>query len=412
MKKKKLKKKYYKILTVVLSLFIVIVLFFAFGGFLLKLDSNSLNKTNEIEFDTKDFTYPKVTCKYLGFNISKKIKRTNDIDVKKVGKQELKYTCKELTFKKEIAVKYDVVDKVPPVIKLNGKNDITLYVGDKFKDGGATATDNVDGDISKKVIVEGTVNTKKVGKAVITYTVTDSSGHKSVVKRKVTVKEKPKYYTPTGGSSNMSCGEAGVIYLTFDDGPNPYHTPTILNVLKKYGVKATFFVTMAGPDNLIKREYNEGHTVALHSASHDYAKIYKSSDAFWQDMATVSKRVERITGKKTMMFRFPGGASNTVSRHYSIGIMSQLAREADNTGYSYFDWNISSGDAGETTDPNQEYRNVVNSLSKTRGNVVLMHDIKEHTANAIESIVKYGKDNGYQFKVLTPDIVCHQGINN
>ena len=81
-------------------------------------------------------------------------------------------------------------------------------------------------------------------------------------------------------------------------------------------------------------------------------------------------------------------------------------------GYAYFDWNISSGDAGGTTDPNVEYQNVISGLSKKKGNVILMHDIKKHTSQAIEKIVKYGLDNGYTFKVLTPDVVCHQRINN
>jgi peptidoglycan/xylan/chitin deacetylase (PgdA/CDA1 family) len=92
--------------------------------------------------------------------------------------------------------------------------------------------------------------------------------------------------------------------------------------------------------------------------------------------------------------------------------MSQLAKEVEAKGYGYFDWNISSGDAGGTTDPNVEYKNVINSLSKSRGNVILMHDIKKHTSQAIGKIIKYGLDNGYKFKVLTKDVVCHQRINN
>ena len=129
-------------------------------------------------------------------------------------------------------------------------------------------------------------------------------------------------------------------------------------------------------------------------------------------MNTVGDRVTRITGKKSTLLRFPGGVSNTVSRKYKSGIMTQLAKEVEAQGYAYFDWNISSGDAGGTTDPNVEYKNVINSLSKKRGNVILMHDIKKHTSLAIENIVKYGLDNGYTFKVLTNDVVCHQRINN
>ncbi|MBQ6538793.1 MAG: polysaccharide deacetylase family protein [Bacilli bacterium] len=411
MKKKRLKKKYI-IIVIVAVILLLVLLFFLFGDNFLKLETKS-KKTTEVEYATKDFKYPKVTCKYLGIDKSKNIKRLNNIDLKKVGKQDIKYSCKTLTFKKDIKVKYDVVDKVAPEMKLKGDKSLTIYVGEKYVDKGVTATDNVDGDISKKVVVEGTVNTKKEGKTEITYTITDSSGNKTTLKRTVTVKKRPvngpRY---SGGGSSMGCGEAGVIYLTFDDGPNGLYTPVILDALKKHGVKATFFVTMAGPDSMIKREYNEGHAVALHTASHDYGYIYSSSANYWADLNKVSARVERLTGKKSMLMRFPGGVSNTISRHYKNGIMSQLAKEVEDKGYTYFDWNISSGDAGGTTDPNQEYRNVVNSLSKSRGNVILMHDIKKHTSLAIDSIIKYGKDNGYQFKVLTSDVICHQGINN
>ena len=169
---------------------------------------------------------------------------------------------------------------------------------------------------------------------------------------------------------------------------------------------------------MIKREYEEGHTVALHSKTHDYATIYKSSDAFWSDIGAISDRVERITGQKSKLFRFPGGSSNTVSRHYNTGIMTRLANEASEKGYTYFDWNISSGDAGGLTSStfqgkvDEEVANVTRNLSKSRGNVVLMHDIKQTTANAIERIVKYGKDNGYTFDVLDSSVVCHQKINN
>ena len=86
--------------------------------------------------------------------------------------------------------------------------------------------------------------------------------------------------------------------------------------------------------------------------------------------------------------------------------MSQLANEAASKGYTYFDWNVSSGDSGGTTNPDTEFKNVKNGLSKSKGNVILMHDIKEHTMKAIENIVKYGLDNGYSFKVLDSTVTC------
>ncbi len=412
---KKMKKYFTKRRLIIMGivLFVIIlfvVLFFAFGGKLLKVDASGFNKTIKVKYQDEKFKYPKVECSYLGSKVV--AHRDKKLNLSKIGSQSIKYTCKKFTFEKEVTYKYDVIDTIPPEIKLNGEEKVSIYVNDKYTDKGATATDNVDGELTDKITVEGTVDTKKEGTYVLTYKVQDSSNHESIVKRTVTVKKKPVTRFYSSSSSNLGCGEAGVVYLTFDDGPNGIYTPVILNVLKKYGVKATFFVTSAGPDSLIKREYDEGHAVGLHSSSHDYSKIYRSSEAFWTDMNKVASRVERITGKKTTLLRFPGGVSNTVSRKYKSGIMSQLAKEVEDKGYAYFDWNISSGDAGGTTNPDVEYRNVINGFSKSRGSVILMHDIKKHTSEAIERIVKYGLDNGYQFKVLTNDVVCHQRINN
>ena len=69
-------------------------------------------------------------------------------------------------------------------------------------------------------------------------------------------------------------------------------------------------------------------------------------------------------------------------------------------GYSYFDWNVSSGDAGSCTTPDCVYNSVINGLSKNKINVVLMHDIKMFTADALKSIIDYCKLNGYTFKTI------------
>ncbi len=288
-------------------------------------------------------------------------------------------------------------DKTSPEIILNGNETIYITVGNKYNEQGATAKDNCDDDLTGSIKTEGTVDTNTVGTYTISYSVQDLSNNSTTKERKVIVQKAAQKL-----SSSLGCGAAGTIYLTFDDGPNDSYTPTILNVLKKYGVKATFFVTRAGSDSLIAREYNEGHAVAVHTWTHDYGQIYASSEAFWNDFNKVQDRIKRITGTETKIMRFPGGASNTVSKVS----MSQLANEALSKGYNYIDWNISSGDAGGTTDPNQECRNVTGSLSKSRGNVVLMHDIKKHTMNAIDCIVKYGVDNGYSFAKLDSSVVC------
>ena len=114
-----------------------------------------------------------------------------------------------------------------------------------------------------------------------------------------------------------------------------------------------------------------------------------------------------------MIIRFPGGSSNTISRRYCQNIMSTLTSEVLNRGYHYFDWNISSGDAGSVKTASGVYNNVVKNLSKTRTNMVLMHDIKSYTKDALRDIIRYGKENGYRFERITMDTkMITQRVNN
>lgn len=296
-------------------------------------------------------------------------------------------------------------DKIAPTITLKGNKTITLYLGNTWKEPGYTATDNCDNDITNNVVKSGTVNPNKLGTYKITYTVKDMTGNQAVVERTVKVISKPV--------NNNSGSNKGVIYLTFDDGPKQGTTNVILDILKEENVPATFFVTNSGPDSLIKREYDEGHTVGLHTASHNYATVYKSVDSYYNDLLQVQNRVKRITGYESKIIRFPGGSSNTISKKYSKGIMTILTKDVVNKGYRYFDWNISSGDAGETTSSSGVYNYVVKSLSKNRSNVVLMHDIKPYTRDALRNIIRYGKNNGYTFAKITMStpMVTHH-VNN
>lgn len=82
------------------------------------------------------------------------------------------------------------VEDEKPVIKLKGKKTITIYVGDKYVDEGATASDKEDGDLTDKILVENDVDSSKTGKYKVIYTVEDSYGNKVTKKRAVVVKEK------------------------------------------------------------------------------------------------------------------------------------------------------------------------------------------------------------------------------
>ncbi len=300
--------------------------------------------------------------------------------------------------KKVIIRKIKYQDKEKPEITLNGEDYLTVYLNEDYQEPGYSVSDNCDKKIKEKVKIKSSINTKKPGLYKIEYQVRDSSKNKDSKVRYVSV-SKPL--------------QKGAIYLTFDDGPRLETTSAILDILKEEGVKATFFVTNKGPDSLIQREYAEGHTIALHTASHDYSYLYSSVENYFKDLESVGNRVKRLTGMDTKIIRFPGGSSNTVSRKYKEGIMSILTKEVLKRGYKYFDWNINSGDAGVTTNPLEEVSLVTSKLSKEKENVVLMHDIKTHTKEALRDIIRYGKENGYTFLPLTmDDDILTQKVNN
>lgn len=304
-----------------------------------------------------------------------------------------------------LEVRINRSDEEAPVITLTNNSTVYLTSGETYNEPGYTAIDNCDGDITSKVTIEGTVGTN-IGTYHLIYKVTDSAGNTGTTTRTVIRRNS----TPP---PNNGVIENNTIYLTFDDGPSALTTGYILDVLKEEGIKATFFVTCNGPDSLIKRIYDEGHTIALHTASHNYSYIYSSVDNYFTDLKKVSDRVKNITGVESKIIRFPGGSSNTISRTYHYGIMTELTNEVIAKGYRYYDWNVDSNDAGSASSSEEVYKNVINSLSPYRANMVLMHDIKTTTKNAIRDIIHYGKNNGYTFKKIENNTyMIHHPVNN
>ena len=222
--------------------------------------------------------------------------------------------------------------------------------------------------------------------------------------------------TKTATTDNKKSNN-GVIWLTFDDGPSANITPKVLDILKKENIKATFFVINYSNSNehLLKREVAEGHTIGIHGYSHEYSKIYKSKETFMSNVYTLQDRIYKSTGVKSMYTRFPGGSSNTVSRKYCKGIMTELTKEMLAKGFKYYDWNISSGDAGGAKDAKGVYKNVTKNLSKKRGNMVLMHDFgaNKKGLEALPKIIEYAKKEGYTFAPIDDNTPMYaQHVNN
>lgn len=281
-------------------------------------------------------------------------------------------------------------DNESPVLTLSGQEIVTIYLNETYYEPGYQAYDNCDGDLSNKVRISGKVNTTVKGVYELKYTVEDTSGHITEATRIVKVVPVP--------SDNGK-----IIYLTFDDGPSSTITPGVLQILKEENVKATFFVINHSDslNYLIKQAYDDGHTIAIHSYTHNYRQIYSSEANYFDDLKLMENKIINITGKKPTIIRFPGGSSNTVSK-FNPGIMTRLAKEVTSQGYTYFDWNVGSGDAGGVSSAEEVYQNVVQSLGN-KNNVVLMHDFEGnyYTLNALRRIIEYGKNNGYTFAAIT-----------
>lgn len=216
---------------------------------------------------------------------------------------------------------------------------------------------------------------------------------------------RPAQASPAGTDEVNSSVEKYVC-LTFDDGPSKT-TAAILEVLKQEQVPATFFVVTADYNTeylpLISQAQQEGHQIALHSACHQYSRIYQSSDAYWSDISLLRQQLtEYVEDIDSLRFlRFPGGSTNTISRKYGgHGIMEQLKSEAEALGYEWVDWNVCAEDAaGHSLSPAEIYRNIVSSTNKQNRCIVLMHDSSATftTAQALPDIIHWYKEQGYIF---------------
>lgn len=291
-------------------------------------------------------------------------------------------------------------DSTPPVIQ--GADNIEVTQGKTIDfESGITVTDDMD------PAPTFTVNSDKVdfstpGTYEVSYVTKDRSGNEETTVREVTVKPNRDY-------------DRKVVYLTFDDGPSA-HTDKILDILKKYNAKATFFVTGNNQkhNDVLKRIHDQGSVVALHTYTHNYAQVYASEEAYFEDLRKISDMVKEATGVESKLIRFPGGSSNTVSRQYSPGLMSRLTKEVEKRGYQYFDWNCDSTDASGNNVPVRTLVKNATSCSARHINI-LMHDTdaKGTTVQALPDIIKHYRSQGYAFEALTSDsYTAHHAVNN
>ncbi|WP_300379544.1 polysaccharide deacetylase family protein [Clostridium sp.] len=188
------------------------------------------------------------------------------------------------------------------------------------------------------------------------------------------------------------------VYLTFDDGPGGKITKNILDVLNKEKVTATFFVIgcqIDGQEDIIKKMYEDGHAIGLHSFSHCRNKIYSSKENFLEEMFLSQETIFNITSEKPTILRFPFGCNNKTYKLNEPTV--NLLHEND---LKIYDWNVDSGDGANSNLPVTKI--ISNSCVEKDNVILLMHCsyTNKNTALALPSIIKYYKDNNYTFKVI------------
>lgn len=294
---------------------------------------------------------------------------------------------------------------IKPEICLRGDSEITINACSYFEDPGCGAVDEFGNDISGLINVEGDFVPWRPGSYTLTYSISNDRGETIATSRVINVLSL--------NVDNTINPPSGTIYLTFDDGPGPY-TEQLLDILDAYGAKATFFVTDQYPSYrwLLSEIYDRGHAIGLHSFHHDYYSIYASEEDFFWDMLQLDALVYDRTGIHTKLLRFPGGSSNTVSS-FNPGIMTRLTIAVESMGYKYFDWNINSGDADQAKDKDEVAENIINGCAGRAYSIVLLHDTKGYSVEAVETILAWGAINGFSFRALNMTSPgSHHGVNN
>lgn len=201
------------------------------------------------------------------------------------------------------------------------------------------------------------------------------------------------------------------VYLTFDDGPT-YNTDKILDILAEYNVKATFFV-IGSTDEVDKERYrrivNEGHTLGMHSYSHDYNKIYNSLEDFDKDFTKLMKLLYDTTGYTPTIYRFPGGSLNHVSKSDMKIFIKYLIEKEMN----YYDWNVVNGDA-EGVDYTEEEMidKVLEGVASKKTSIVLMHDGhgKEKTVASLPKLLEALISRGAEILPMDENVPLIQQI--
>ena len=194
------------------------------------------------------------------------------------------------------------------------------------------------------------------------------------------------------------------VFLTFDDGPSESVTPFILDLLKQENIKATFFVLgnmVEVYPEIVKREYEEGHFIGNHGVTHRYSEIYESVDTVVDEYNGANESIKKAVDNpnyNSLVFRFPGGSNGG----YYHDLKTEAKEELEKQGVASLDWNALTNDSAGATTMEEIMDNFYSTVEDKTSIVILMHDASDKilTYEALPEIIKYFRENGYEFKSL------------
>lgn len=283
-------------------------------------------------------------------------------------------------------------------ITLTGGEVVSWSCGIPFDEPGYCACGTDGADATTRVTVTGEVDCMTPGDYELEYRMPCGADEALCVTRTVRV-EPVALPEPTTREN--------VIYLTFDDGPCA-NTQELLDVLDRYGAKATFFV-VANERNpylaeLLPKINTAGHTIGIHAENHDYDTLYSSSACYLADLASARQRVYELTGEYASLCRFPGGSTTAYHKlnNREDGAWDTVTAQLERMGMQYFDWNVS---------PENSVNSAVSSVSAVACYaprydvpVTLQHDTRLYSVKAVEPILQWGAEHGYEFCALDTSV--------
>ena len=209
-----------------------------------------------------------------------------------------------------------------------------------------------------------------------------------------------EFTAPKRQVHEMKEGEK-ICYLTFDDGPSE-NTIKILDLLKQYDAKATFFVigNSICEENrpIIERIIQEGHAIGLHAYNHVYEKFYATDNSYLEDYETLYKVLKVDYNIETALFRFPGGSACK----YLYGNGKEYVKKMQEKGFACFDWNVTGEDSVGNPTVYSIQKNVFERVFCYNTPIVLLHDscIADATVEALPGLLQKVKEQGYKFETL------------